>query len=154
MSVWVAPMRLALDEARAALTTGDVPIGAVVLDEAGAVIGRGRNVREAAGDPTGHAEVVKVVYDPTKLSYEDVLRIFFENHDPTQGFRQGNDRGTQYRSAIYTLNDDQAARARAVRDAYAPEFAKKGFGDITTEIAPAGDRPRHRSRPRHAHQAA
>jgi len=94
---------------------------------------------EACSGRTGHAEVVKVVYDPTKLSYEDVLRIFFENHDPTQGFRQGNDRGTQYRSAIYTLNDDQAARARAVRDAYAPEFAKKGFGDITTEIAPAGE---------------
>ena len=94
---------------------------------------------EVCSGRTGHAEVVKVVYDPTKLSYEDVLRIFFENHDPTQGFRQGNDRGTQYRSAIYTLNDDQAARARAVRDAYAPEFAKKGFGDITTEIAPAGE---------------
>ena len=94
---------------------------------------------EACSGRTGHAEVVKVVYDPTKLSYEDVLRIFFENHDPTQGFRQGNDRGTQYRSAIYTLNDDQAARAQAVRDAYAPEFAKKGFGDITTEIAPAGE---------------
>ena len=61
---------------------------------------------EACSGRTGHAEVVKVVYDPTKLSYEDVLRIFFENHDPTQGFRQGNDRGTQYRSAIYTLNED------------------------------------------------
>ena len=94
---------------------------------------------EVCSGRTGHAEVVKVVYDPKQLSYEQVLRLFFENHDPTQGFRQGNDRGTQYRSAIYTLNDDQAARARAVRDAYAPEFAKKGFGDITTEIAPAGE---------------
>ena len=94
---------------------------------------------EVCSGRTGHAEVVKVVYDPTKLSYEDVLRLFFENHDPTQGFRQGNDRGTQYRSAIYTLNDDQAVRTQAVRDAYAPEFAKKGFGDITTEIAPAGE---------------
>ena len=94
---------------------------------------------EACSGRTGHAEVVKVVYDPAKISYEEVLRIFFENHDPTQGFRQGNDRGTQYRSAIYTLNDDQAVRTQAVRDAYAPEFAKKGFGDITTEIAPAGE---------------
>ncbi|HMQ36104.1 MAG TPA: peptide-methionine (S)-S-oxide reductase MsrA [Micropruina sp.] len=92
---------------------------------------------EACSGRTGHAEVVKVVYDPAKLSYEDVLRIFFENHDPTQGFRQGNDRGTQYRSAIYTLNDDQARRATAVRDAFAPEFAASGFGPITTEIAPA-----------------
>ena len=92
---------------------------------------------EACSGRTGHAEVVKVVYDPKKLSYEDVLRIFFENHDPTQGFRQGNDRGTQYRSAIYTLDDDQARRAAAVRDAFAPEFAASGFGPITTEIAPA-----------------
>ena len=92
---------------------------------------------EACSGRTGHAEVVKVVYDPAKLSYEDVLRIFFENHDPTQGFRQGNDRGTQYRSAIYTLDDDQARRAAAVRDAFAPEFAASGFGPITTEIAPA-----------------
>ncbi|MBK8448340.1 MAG: peptide-methionine (S)-S-oxide reductase MsrA [Micropruina sp.] len=91
---------------------------------------------EACSGRTGHAEVVKVVYDPEQLSYEDVLRIFFENHDPTQGFRQGNDRGTQYRSAIYTLNDDQARRARAVREAFAPEFASAGYGTITTEIAP------------------
>ncbi|MFT3860612.1 peptide-methionine (S)-S-oxide reductase MsrA [Micropruina sp.] len=93
---------------------------------------------EACSGRTGHAEVVKVVYDPQRLSYEDVLGVFFENHDPTQGFRQGNDRGTQYRSAIYTLDDDQATRARAVRDAYAPAFASAGFGEITTEIAPAG----------------
>ena len=75
---------------------------------------------EACSGRTGHAEVVRVVYDPAKLSYEDVLRIFFENHNPTQGFRQGNDRGTQYRSGIYTLNDDQARRAEAVRDALPP----------------------------------
>lgn len=94
---------------------------------------------EACSGRTGHAEVVRVVYDPKKLSFEDVLKIFFENHDPTQGFRQGNDRGTQYRSAIYTLNDNQAARAAAVRDAYQPEFAAKGYGPITTEIAPVDD---------------
>ena len=94
---------------------------------------------EACSGRTGHAEVVKVVYDPSKLSYEDVLRLFFENHNPTHGFRQGNDKGTQYRSGIYTLNDDQATRARAVKAAFAPEFAKAGFGEITTEIAPAGE---------------
>ena len=111
----------------------------VVNTAAGYAGGYTRNptYEEACSGRTGHAEVVKVVYDPKKLSYEDVLRIFFENHDPTQGFRQGNDRGTQYRSAIYTLDDDQARRAAAVRDAFAPEFAASGFGPITTEIAPA-----------------
>ena len=94
---------------------------------------------EACSGRTGHAEVVRVVYDPAKLSYEDVLRVFFENHNPTQGFRQGNDRGTQYRSGIYTLDDDQARRAEAVRDAFTPEFAAAGYGPITTEIAPAGE---------------
>ncbi len=91
---------------------------------------------EACSGRTGHAESVRVVYDPTKLSYEDILRIFFENHDPTQGFRQGNDRGTQYRSAIFPQNEVQARRAEAVRDAFAPEFAAAGYGPITTEIIP------------------
>ena len=91
---------------------------------------------EACSGRTGHAEAVRVVYDPSKLSYEDVLRIFFENHDPTQGFRQGNDRGTQYRSVILPQNADRARRAEAVRDAYAPEFAAAGYGPITTEIIP------------------
>ena len=94
---------------------------------------------EACSGRTGHAEVVKVVYDPKRLSYADVLRIFFENHNPTEGFRQGNDRGTQYRSAVYTMTDEQAEQARAVRDAYEPQLAAAGFGPITTEIAPAGD---------------
>ena len=94
---------------------------------------------ETCSGRTGHAEVVRVVFDPKQLSYDDVLRIFFENHNPTEGFRQGNDRGTQYRSAIYTIGDDQAARARAVRDAYAPQLAAARFGPITTEIAPAGE---------------
>ncbi|MBP8921125.1 MAG: peptide-methionine (S)-S-oxide reductase MsrA [Micropruina sp.] len=93
---------------------------------------------EVCSGRTGHAETVRVVYDPARLSYEDVLRIFFENHDPTQGFRQGNDRGTQYRSAIYALDDGQRRRAEAVRDAFAPEFAAAGYGPITTEIEPAG----------------
>ncbi len=91
---------------------------------------------EACSGRTGHAESVRVVYDPTTLSYEDILRIFFENHDPTQGFRQGNDRGTQYRSAIFPQNEVQARRAEAVRDAFAPEFAAAGYGPITTEIIP------------------
>ena len=93
---------------------------------------------EVCSGRTGHAETVRVVYDPARLSYEDVLRIFFENHDPTQGFRQGNDRGTQYRSAIYALDDDQLRRAQDVREAFAPEFAAAGYGAITTEIEPAG----------------
>lgn len=87
---------------------------------------------------TGHAEAVKVCFDPQRTSYEALLRIFFENHDPTQGMRQGNDVGTQYRSALYTVNDEQTATARRVRDEYQAAFTEAGFGDITTEITPAG----------------
>jgi len=86
---------------------------------------------------TGHAEVVKVVYDPALVSYADLLRIFWEAHDPTQGMRQGNDVGTTYRSAIYTTTDEQAAMAVASRDAYEAELKRAGRGGITTEIAPA-----------------
>ncbi len=87
---------------------------------------------------TGHAETVRVAYDPTKVSYADLLAVFFENHDPTQGMRQGNDIGSQYRSAIYTTDDEQARVAREVRDRYQAAFTESGYGDITTEIAPAG----------------
>jgi len=87
---------------------------------------------------TGHTEAVQVVYDPAKVSYEDLLKVFWENHDPTQGMRQGNDVGTQYRSAIYTTSDEQLAAATASRDAFAPAVNAAGLGDITTEIAPAG----------------
>jgi len=87
---------------------------------------------------TGHAEVVQVVYDPSKVSYEDLLKVFWENHDPTQGMRQGNDVGTQYRSAIYTTTDAQLAAATASRDAFQPAVRAAGMGDITTEIKPAG----------------
>jgi peptide-methionine (S)-S-oxide reductase len=87
---------------------------------------------------TGHAEVVLVVFDPAKVSYEALLKVFFENHDPTQGMRQGADVGTQYRSAIYTTTDDQRRAAEATRDAYAQSLKRAGYGDITTEIAPAG----------------
>jgi peptide-methionine (S)-S-oxide reductase len=87
---------------------------------------------------TGHTEAVQVVYDPAKVTYRDLLKIFWESHDPTQGYRQGNDVGTQYRSAIYTFTDEQARAAVETRDSYAPVLAKAGYGDITTEIAPAG----------------
>ena len=92
---------------------------------------------EVCSAKTGHAEVVQVVFDPQRISYEELLRLFWENHDPTQGMRQGNDRGTQYRSAIYTHADAQRAAAEASRDMYAKELAKAGFGEITTEIADA-----------------
>lgn len=88
---------------------------------------------------TGHAEVVLVIYDPTVVSYGELLRIFWENHDPTQGMRQGNDVGTTYRSAIYTFGDDQQRAALASRDAYQAELRKAGRGAITTEIAAAPD---------------
>ena len=83
---------------------------------------------------TGHAEVVLVVFDPQLVSYEALLRVFWENHDPTQGMRQGNDIGTQYRSAIYTSDASQDAAARRSRDAYQLELTKAGYGPITTEI--------------------
>jgi peptide-methionine (S)-S-oxide reductase len=87
---------------------------------------------------TGHTEAVQVVYDPSTISYEDLLKVFWENHDPTQGMRQGNDVGTQYRSAIYATTDSQLKAATASRDAFAPVVRATGRGDITTEIAQAG----------------
>ena len=87
---------------------------------------------------TGHAEAVIVVYDPSAVSYDDLLKPFWEQHDPTQGMRQGNDHGTQYRSAIYTTTDDQLATAKRSRDAYQAKLSEGGFGAITTEIAEAG----------------
>jgi peptide-methionine (S)-S-oxide reductase len=83
---------------------------------------------------TGHTEVVQVAYDPAAVSYEQLLRLFWENHDPTQGMRQGNDIGTQYRSAIYATSDAQLAAAQASREAFTPVVASAGFGEITTEI--------------------
>jgi peptide-methionine (S)-S-oxide reductase len=83
---------------------------------------------------TGHNEVVQVVYDPAKISYEQLLKVFWENHDPTQGMRQGNDVGTQYRSAIYATTDEQLATARASREAFAPVVKRAGRGEITTEV--------------------
>ena len=93
---------------------------------------------EVGSGRTGHAEVVVVVFDPKVLRYETLLKTFWEAHDPTQGFRQGNDIGTQYRSAIYTTTPEQLAAAEASEAAYAKAIAGKGFGAITTEIKLAG----------------
>ncbi|HEX9978882.1 MAG TPA: peptide-methionine (S)-S-oxide reductase MsrA [Acidimicrobiia bacterium] len=93
---------------------------------------------EVCSGRTGHAEVVLVAYDPAKASYDALLKIFWEEHDPTQGMRQGNDRGTQYRSAIYTTSDAQLDAAKRSRDLFQEELRKAGMGPITTEIEPAG----------------
>jgi peptide-methionine (S)-S-oxide reductase len=93
---------------------------------------------EVCSGSTGHSEVVLVVFDPAKTSYADMLKLFWENHDPTQGMRQGNDIGTQYRSVILTTTDEQLALAESSRDAYAERLRASGYPDITTEIAPAG----------------
>ncbi len=92
---------------------------------------------EVCSGKTGHNEVVRVVYDPAKISYEALLQVFWEGHDPTQGMRQGNDRGTQYRSGIYTYSDAQRAAAEASKVAFAPRLSEAGYGAITTEIVDA-----------------
>jgi peptide-methionine (S)-S-oxide reductase len=93
--------------------------------------------QEVCSGGTGHTEMVLVVFDPTAVSYDQLLKVFWENHDPTQGMRQGNDIGTQYRSAIYTYSDEQVRKAEASRDAYQTALKKAGMGEITTEIRPA-----------------
>jgi peptide-methionine (S)-S-oxide reductase len=92
---------------------------------------------EVCSGRTGHAEVVLVVFDPAVTSYEEILRLFWEGHDPTQGMRQGNDVGTQYRSAVYWTTEAQRAAAEASRAAYEARLADAGYGDVTTEIAEA-----------------
>ncbi len=93
--------------------------------------------QEVCSGRTGHAEVVRVVFEPAVVSYEALVRVFWESHDPTQGMRQGNDTGTQYRSAIYWYGEGQHAAAFASRDAYQTELGRAGFGRITTEIREA-----------------
>jgi peptide-methionine (S)-S-oxide reductase len=93
--------------------------------------------KEVCTGATGHTEVVLVVFDPRKTGYDALLTLFWESHDPTQGMRQGNDAGTQYRSAIYVFSDAQQAAAEASRDAYQRALTAAGYGPITTEIAPA-----------------
>ena len=94
---------------------------------------------EVCSARTGHTEAVKVVFDPAKVSYRDLLKVFWEAHDPTQGMRQGNDIGTQYRSAIYVTSDAQKQAALESRDAFQPVLSGGGYGTITTEIADAGE---------------
>ncbi len=93
--------------------------------------------KEVCTGMTGHNEVVRLTFDPAKISYAALLATFWENHDPTQGMRQGGDRGTQYRSGIYTYDAEQAEAATTSRAAYAPRLAAAGYGPITTEILPA-----------------
>jgi peptide-methionine (S)-S-oxide reductase len=93
---------------------------------------------EVCSARTGHAEVVLVVFDPAKTGYEEILRLFWENHDPTQGMRQGNDVGTQYRSAIYSTTEEQFRIAEAIRDAFQERLRQARYGEITTEIVKAG----------------
>jgi peptide-methionine (S)-S-oxide reductase len=93
--------------------------------------------KEVCTGMTGHAESVRVVFDPSRISYERLLKLFWEAHDPTQGHRQGNDVGTQYRSAIFTHSDAQLVAAEASRDMFQAELSKAGYGEITTEIRPA-----------------
>jgi peptide-methionine (S)-S-oxide reductase len=94
---------------------------------------------EVCSGRTGHAEVVLVAYDPARISYEELLRVFWEHHDPTQGMRQGNDVGTQYRSLILWADEAQHEAAEASRDRYQARLSEAGYGPITTEITPAGD---------------
>ena len=94
--------------------------------------------KEACTGRTGHAEVVLVVFDPDQISYEQLLKVFWEGHNPTQGMRQGNDVGTQYRSAIYYADQAQREAAEASQAIFQPQLAAAGFDEITTEIAPAG----------------
>ena len=111
----------------------------VWLTMVGHAAGMTRNptYQEVCTGRTGHNEVVRVVYDPSVVSYEDLLKVFWEGHDPTQGMRQGNDVGTQYRSGIYVTSDAQREAAEASKKMFAPRLSDKGYGAITTEILDA-----------------
>src|SRR5438067_6707905 len=111
----------------------------VVTTAVGYAAGTTKNptYREVCGGKTNHAEVVLVVFDPKQVSYDTLLKTFWESHNPTQGMRQGNDVGTQYRSGIYHYNDEQRRAAERSRDAFQDELNRAGYGRITTEILPA-----------------
>jgi peptide-methionine (S)-S-oxide reductase len=94
---------------------------------------------EVCSARTGHTEIVKVAFDPARISYAELIKVFFENHDPTQGMRQGNDVGTQYRSAIYTTTPEQAAVAERAKQDFQTGLSRAGYGQITTEIKPADE---------------
>ena len=94
---------------------------------------------EVCSGRTGHTEAVLVVFDPARISYEKLLQVFFESHDPTQGMRQGNDVGTQYRSAIYTFDDSQSEAAKTFAELYETALKRSGYRAVTTEIAAAGE---------------
>ncbi|WP_203716411.1 peptide-methionine (S)-S-oxide reductase MsrA [Asanoa siamensis] len=113
----------------------------VISTAAGYAGGQTRNptYEEVCSGGTGHAEVVQVVYDPARIDYEDLLKVFWENHDPTQGMRQGNDVGTQYRSTIYVTTDEQRVAAESSRESFAPIVRATGRGEITTEVAKLSD---------------
>jgi peptide-methionine (S)-S-oxide reductase len=104
---------------------------------------------EVCSGMTGHTEAVRVVFDPAVVSYDELLKRFWESHDPTQGFRQGNDVGTQYRSAVHTHSPAHQAAAEASRDAYQKVLDSSGYGPVTTEILPAGPRPFYPAEPYH-----
>lgn len=93
--------------------------------------------KEVCSGLTGHNEVVRVAYDPERITFEELLRVFWEGHDPTQGMRQGNDQGTQYRSGVYVYSPEQRAAAERTRDAYQARLRERGYGEITTEILDA-----------------
>jgi peptide-methionine (S)-S-oxide reductase len=111
----------------------------VYVTSVGYAAGKTKNptYREVCSGSTNHAEVVRVVFDPKQISYDDLLRVFFESHDPTQGMRQGNDVGTQYRSGIYAYGAEQKRAAEAARAAYQAKLTEAGYGKITTEIIDA-----------------
>jgi peptide-methionine (S)-S-oxide reductase len=117
------------------------PVEGVFTTAAGYAAGLTPNpsYQEVCGGYTGHNEVVLVVFDPAKVAYEELLKLFWEGHDPTQGMRQGNDMGTQYRSGIYTSDETQVSAATVSRDAYQLMLQEAGFGTITTEIIPAAE---------------
>lgn len=115
-------------------------LGGVYSTSVGYAGGHTKNptYEEVCSGKTAHTEVVRVVYDPEKISFDELLQVFWENHDPTQGMRQGNDQGTQYRSAIYTFSEEQRRLAEVSKTAFERRLNEHGYGKITTEVDSAG----------------